>query len=382
MKVALIAASRIPSTTANSIQVMKVGQAFAQLGHETRLFVPAYSALADGIPAGGDQASLAEFYGLQNTFAVEWLVSNPALKRYDFSWLAVQKAKTWGADAVYLWPLQSALAAQVLGLPYWLELHEPPTGKLGPLLFRLLLHPGRKCFLPITRVLAGMLEARYPAFTPQRLTIQIAPDGVDLERYIDLPSPSAARQALHFPEQLTVGYTGHLYAGRGMALLVGLARRFPQVHFLWVGGRPEDVQSWQEHLSGQGLQNVTLTGFIPNQRLALYQAAADILLMPYDRAVSGSSGGNTADFCSPMKMFEYMACGRAIISSDLPAIGEVLNTANARLCPPEDEDAWADALGTLLVDPALRIRLIELLPNADLIYPTRSGSPPSEIHLR
>ena len=40
MKIAVIAPSRVPSNTANSIQVMKVCQALAQLGHTVRLWVP------------------------------------------------------------------------------------------------------------------------------------------------------------------------------------------------------------------------------------------------------------------------------------------------------------------------------------------------------
>ena len=55
-----------------------------------------------------------------------------------------------------------------------------------------------------------------------------------------------------------------------------------------------------------------------------------------------------------MKMFEYMACRRAILSSDLPVIREVLNETNAVLCPPEDGIAWTDALSALLTDEAKR----------------------------
>jgi len=49
-----------------------------------------------------------------------------------------------------------------------------------------------------------------------------------------------------------------------------------------------------------------------------------------------------------MKMFEYMAAERAIITSDLPVIREVLNESNAVFCPPDDVDAWQVALEGLL----------------------------------
>ena len=95
-----------------------------------------------------------------------------------------------------------------------------------------------------------------------------------------------------------------------MNLLVELARRFPQVSFLWVGGQPADVEAWREHLADENIGNITLTGFVENSQLPLYQAASDILLMPYEKVITGSSGGNSTTYASPMKMFEYMASKR------------------------------------------------------------------------
>ena len=110
-------------------------------------------------------------------------------------------------------------------------------------------------------------------------------------------------------------------------------------------------------MADQGIGNVSLVGFVENQRLPLYQAAADILLMPYERSIAGSSGGNSAAYASPMKMFEYMASQRVIISSDLPVIREILNDSNSVLCPPDDSTAWGQSLMQLLNDPSLRQRL-------------------------
>jgi glycosyltransferase involved in cell wall biosynthesis len=106
-----------------------------------------------------------------------------------------------------------------------------------------------------------------------------------------------------------------------------------------------------------GLDNVTLTGFVPNRHIPLYQAAGDILLMPYEFSVTVSGGGNTADVCSPMKMFEYMAAGRAILSSDLPVLHEVLDETRAVFCSPEDPAGWVRAFGRLAESADLRARL-------------------------
>jgi glycosyltransferase involved in cell wall biosynthesis len=58
-----------------------------------------------------------------------------------------------------------------------------------------------------------------------------------------------------------------------------------------------------------------------------------------------------------MKMFEYMAAGRAIVTSDLPVIREVLNEKSAVFCEPDDVDAWKSAIMSLLVDEGRRLNL-------------------------
>ena len=349
MNVFAIATARIPSDTAHSIQVMKTCQAIRQTGHRVHLLVP-----------GQEQhpwERLAGHYGLRTPFEIQWLPAHPRLGRYDFSWAAVRRARRLNADLLYVWALQAAVGGLRFGSPVALELHGPPEGNFGPRLFHMFLRSkGQKRLLPITRALAEILEKTYGPTTKTIDTV-IAPNGVDLERFEALQDPAAARRQLSLPEGITVGYTGHLYAGRGMALLTELARRFPAVNFLWVGGRPDDVRSWKDNLLQDGLENVHLTGFIENQNLPQLQAAMDILLMPYERVITGSGGGNSADYCSPMKLFEYLATGRAIISSDLPVFHEILDKNLAILCPPDDPAAWADALKALIEDPTRRRQL-------------------------
>jgi glycosyltransferase involved in cell wall biosynthesis len=178
----------------------------------------------------------------------------------------------------------------------------------------------------------------------------IAPDGIDLERYEDLPDAAEARRRLDLPDGPTAVYTGHLYAGRGVELILDLAARDESIFFVFAG-----VEHWRGKAGGR--QNVRFLGFIPNADLPLVQAAGDFLLMPYEREIAVSGGGDTAAFASPMKMFEYMAAGRAILSSDLPVLREVLNEENAILLPPGDPSAWQAALDDMKRHPERGARL-------------------------
>ena len=175
----------------------------------------------------------------------------------------------------------------------------------------------------------------------------------------NLPSAPIARKRLARPDRLTVVYTGGFYAGRGIDLLYALARQNPAIQFIWVGGTVNSTDEWQRKIAAEGLNNIHLTGFVDNKNLPLYQAAADILVMPFGTVIAGSSGGNSAEICSPMKMFDYLAAGRAIMASDLPVLHEVLNNSNALLLPPDDENAWHQALNRLASDRNLRAALGE-----------------------
>ena len=350
MRIAIITNSRIPSLTANSIQAMKVCQALAQLGHDIRLFAPRET-------APDTWEHLASHYGLSTPFEIEWLPSAPVLKRYDFTLHSILKARKFKADTVYTWLLNPAVVALWLGCPVILEMHAEVTGRIGPWLMRRFWRSSmRKRMLVTTRPLRDAIET-VAGLEFSDDAVQIAPNGVDPAQYESLPGAAEARRQLGLEEKLTVGFTGHIYPGRGADLLFELAGRMPDVNFLWVGGKPDDVNYWREKLADAGASNVTMTGFVENSRLPLYQSAAEVLLMPYGRSISASSGQDIAEVINPMKMFDYMAAGRAILSADLPVIHEVLNERNAVFCEPGNVDAWESRLRELLSDEPRRLAL-------------------------
>lgn len=344
MKIVCISASFVPANTANSIQVVKAAHALAALGHHVTLLVPGNN------PANWED--LQRHYGLHTLFEITWLPENLAYKRYDFALKAVRRAKMLEADLVYTWVLQAGVLALWRGMPTVLELHDRVTGRVGPWLFRrFCAAKTQKRLLTNTLALRKALMADFK-LAPGAVEVIVAPNGVDLDHYMDLPSPARARQTLGLPERFTAGYSGHFYTGRGMELMFHLANALPDIHFLWVGGESAIVEKWKRRLDADGLTNITLTGFVDHSLLPTYQAASDVLLMPYGRQIAGSGGGDTAGVASPMKMFEYMATNRAIISSDLPVIREVLNDQMAVFCPPDDLSAWIGALTDLRKNPS------------------------------
>ena len=347
MRIAVITNSRIPSLTANSIQAMKVYQALMDLGHDLRLFVP-----AETEPVM--YQSLIAHYGLRLAPDLELLPSEKHFKRFDFIFHAQRAAKRFKADLIYTWLPQSAALGLWSGYPVVLEMHADVAGRMGAWWLRQFWKTsGRKLMTVTTSALRHALE-RSTRLQFKDESLLVAPNGVELERYAELPSPLEARRQLNLPEGLTVGFTGHIYPGRGADLLFELAKQMPQVNFLWVGGTPELVDFWRGKLTEARMTNVMMTGFVKHEVIPLYQAASDVLLMPYSRSISASSGQDIAEVINPMKMFEYMASGRAIVSADLPSIREVLHEGNAVFVEAGEVGKWKVEIESLLADEPRR----------------------------
>ncbi len=361
MRIAYLSAAAIPSQAANSIQVMKMCEAMADSGHDVTLLAPSgwgWGQRCEGI------GSVWHHYGVAPKFTIRWLpAKGGALASYTYGLLAALYCRLVARpDLVYARHLPGALMVTALKGRAVFELHDVPSafGRAGSTLFELLLR--QECLDRLVVISQSLKEFVLSAW-PQLLVrdqVQVAADGVDLARHSRLPGPSVARARLGLNEggAMMVGYVGNLYPGRGTELVIELARRFPEVCFVVIGGSANEIRSLETQVKRLRVENMSFLGFVAHGEVPLHLAACDILVMPYQRQVSVVGGsGNIVQWMSPLKMFEYMAAERPIVASDLPSLREVLNDGNAVLVDPEDVDAWSVALQELIADPEGRQRL-------------------------
>ena len=179
--------------------------------------------------------------------------------------------------------------------------------------------------------------------------ILLAPSGVDI-RYYNRNSQSYKEQiksnlSIQSSKNLVV-YTGKPYKGRGAETLVETAKFLDDsTQVLIVGALPEDLRRINRMIEENNLQSkVSIEGHKPSCEIPLYQLAADVLVMPY------SSDWDLQMWASPIKMFEYMASGNPIVSTDFPNVREVLNEENSVLVPPDDPQALAIGIRKCLQD--------------------------------
>lgn len=353
MRLAYIHNHYIPSRSASSLHAMKMCQAFTQEGYLPTLF---------GFRPAGDPPDLQALfyqYGIRQSFDVKLLRIYEPLRRHDFAIRAARQIKHQHFPFVFSRSLLAALWTTLLGLPTIFEEHQPAGTRLGKYYFELLVR--QKAFMKlvvITDVLKDAYLAHYPRLlTPEQIIIEA--DAVDLEQFNNLPTLIEARRQLALPEsECIAGYSGSLYQGRGIELIFELAKRLLGVHFLIVGGTEQDLTYWKAQLQPLQLHNVTLAGFIPNAKLPVWLAACNVLLMPYERKIAAlGAPWSTDPWFSPLKMFEYMAAKRPMISSDLPILHRVLNVNNTIFCTPEVADEWEHAIRLIMESPALGEKL-------------------------
>jgi glycosyltransferase involved in cell wall biosynthesis len=157
------------------------------------------------------------------------------------------------------------------------------------------------------------------------------------------------------PAEPVVGYAGHLYAWKGVDALLRALALTPDVRALVVGGheREPDLARLKALARELGVDTrVTFTGHVEPSKVPGLLAQAMILVLP------NPASAISTHFTSPLKLFEYMAAGRAIVASDLPAIREVLRDGEtALLVEPADPAAIAEAVERLIEDHAFAQRL-------------------------
>lgn len=253
---------------------------------------------------------------------------------------------------VYSRDLWGGWLAARQGYPVLFEAHGMPAGRMGRTLLRqMVTAPTFRRLVVISQGLADDLAQA--GLLPANGDVVVAHDGAEA-----LPDVAQVQGENNGHGRVKIGYVGHLYPGRGVEMIMELARRLNDCQFDLVGGNERDVQHWRELVSNK-YSNLRLHGFVPPAELASYYQQMDILLMPYQRQVQVASGKtDTSRWMSPMKLFEYMAAGKAIVSSDLPVLREVLaHERNALLVAPGDVAGWVTAVNRLIADPDLRQRL-------------------------
>jgi len=340
---------RIQSRDGQGVHLDALVAALREAGHEVRLVGPPSYETAT---LGGESRGIARLRRLLPRWAAELAelaYSVPAYLRLR------RAAREFRPNAVYerynLFFLSGAVLARRLGLPFLVEVNAPlaeERGRFGGLALpglarwseRFVWRRATKV-LPVTEVLAGHVAAA--GVDPAR--IAVIPNGIHLEEFPEpLPAPGG--------DPLVLGFVGFVRDWHGLdAVVRGIAawQGPPALSLLVVGEGPArpGLEALARELGVEG--RVRFTGLAQREEVPAHVARFDVALQPA-----------AVPYASPLKVFEYMAAGRAIIAPDQPNLREVLEHGRtALLFDPAAPGALWEAIGRLAADGALRARLGE-----------------------
>ena len=348
MRVLVLSMSPVLSHRAPAVQVANMAQAFAEHGHDVTVVTPTED------PTVRDVAP-EELLGFVPAFRRVALADRVHRGQSYVNALRIARiAARERPGLVHSRDLRGCLIPALRGVPTVYEAHtlSTLTGAQDRWVLRRLLRA--RGFRGIVAISAGLAEDLTRTLGVPPADILVAHDAVRL-----LASPAAPTTGGADGDLLDVGYTGSLYAGRGVELLLTVAERAPWLRLHLVGGPPDTAAALRERLAGSALAGrVVVHGLVTPARARALQAGVAVLVAPFERRVLTDSGVDSSRWMSPMKVFEYMASGRPMVISDLPVLREVLrDEVDALMVPPEDADALLGALLRLRDDPALGRRL-------------------------
>jgi glycosyltransferase involved in cell wall biosynthesis len=200
--------------------------------------------------------------------------------------------------------------------------------------------------LPVTQVLADMVQA----YGVPAERIVVIPNGINGDRFDGDIDVAAAKAALGLQGQLVLGFTGFVRDWHGLDKVIDLIAADPPDALrtlLVVGDGPVRADLEQQAARLGIAKRVHFTGIVERDDVAKYVAAFDIALQPAVVA-----------YASPLKLFEYLALGKAIVAPGQPNIREILShEKNALLFDPAHPEQLAAAIQRLCVDPDLRMQV-------------------------
>ena len=251
-----------------------------------------------------------------------------------------------------LYTLAGTWCRRLAGVPLVLEVNAPLAreratfGGLGLSWLASLLERwvwrGADFVLPVSQVLGN--EIRQAGVATER--IAVLPNAIDPEKFAIHADTLAAKSELQLSGKIVLGFTGFVRSWHGLDLVVDLLARGeapPNLHCLIIGEGPAIVNLEAQARDLGVSDRVTFAGLVGRDRIARYVAAFDIALLP-----------RCVEYCSPLKLFEYMAAGKPTVAAAIGQIEEVIEHGKTGLLYPSgDHEQLAQGLASLLYSPEL-----------------------------
>ena len=326
MKIIYIAETSLTNKSAYSHHVIKMCDAFVQLQNNLTLLIPK-------VQKNFFFKKLRKKYLLngEKNFTIKSVLDHKLrnfIFRIIFSLKVIRYIKKEKPDLILTRSIVSSFFLSLFKINHFLEIHSEMTSITNFLMINL-------NFINSKYIIKIILisKALNKIYRIKKDKILILHDGVDIKNFSFKKPNIKIKNAT---------YIGSFYKGRGIDLITKLANKFKKINF--------NLYGQQKNFKKLRLQNIKIFKHIDYQKVPKILSKADLLLMPYENQVFiRHKNINTANYCSPLKMFDYLAAGRVILSSKLAGICEVLkHNNNAIVINKYDSKTWIEEINHLL----------------------------------
>ncbi len=362
LRVLVLYRPKLPSTRAQSIQVLGTAHALAELGCRVTVIADRPDT---GVRAGREE--ILDFYQLSDTPSLELrlpLAQHKTLSGLWFRWQVL----SWLLHSVVYQPERSVILArskgyadEVMTLPFGpplvLEAHEVDSA---------LARERGDNGSALSRVEARLLTAAEGVVTNTAGTLEgleaCHPGLMAANRKVVYNATNPRRVREHRPgARHVVGYAGSLKRYKGLPTLLQAAKHLgPGVEVELMGGNQEELKAL-----GPLPPNVRWAGPVPYHQVPDVVQRWHAALLPLDADLFGEK------LCNPLKLWDYLAVGLPLVAADVGSLREVIKPHQAEWYPPGDPLALAQAIHNCLGPPtrarrrqlrSWRKRAMEIMP--------------------
>ncbi len=347
MRIACVADEPIPSLDTLTVQVVQTLSALVRAGARATLFLP----LQDEPDPEALRQKLIERYKTTCGFDIE-LFRIPAGPRWIEKPAMALRALRSSTDKKY------DLLYSRIALPVF-----PALVKRRPVLFETY-RPLTRQYPPTKALFAAVRRSRnflglvtHSNYTRDCFVADGMPpeqvrtiyNGYDASAFATTPTPQQARKAMGLPEKPTIVYAGRIAPLKRIDLLLDAVERCPDAQLIMAGDTStEEARPFAERARRMGAH---LPGYVSGADFAQVLHAGDVLVIPPSMAPLKRFGNTVL----PIKVFQYLAAGRPIVTGDTPDTAEILKDGESSLrVAPDNLDALVQAIRTVLDDAALQ----------------------------
>jgi len=309
MKICYISNSAAPSKNASSLQTSKLCEGLSKQGNNVLLILP---------NTGDTKKNYFNFYNIKSRFKItriKFFKKFPTgIFYYLYSIISILKSNFRKQDLYITRNFFTSLLLCILKKNHILEVHDDILieGRVVQFLIRYLRMLNFKQVVKIITTTYS-LKKRYIEYGVNKNKIFVLHNASSLTPFFKKSKKK---------KKLNIGYFGSLFKSRGVELILDLSKKDKKNDYFVYGGSKNDIFLLKKNYKNK---NLKLSPYIPYSKISSKIKKIDVFLLPYTSKVTVSGDiGDISKYTSPLKVFDYMICGKLLICSNLKVLREVL----------------------------------------------------------